>query len=176
MLRGLLGEALDSAKVIISRKEILTGFLRRCSFITINPDGSYAASVSGGPAVVSQALREIENVMPDINSILRGTGQDSNLQANVQNLKRMLGSMYGQLGGTKNLDLAQAGNANEQAKRTSGGIDLDSANLRLQETGGRIDFSGKFDPAVLNRQIDGFTPIVFSITPMINLQAFFSKN
>jgi len=58
-------------------------------------------------------------------------------------------------------------------KSDVGGIDLNSDQLRLQETGGRINFDSDVDVAMLNKQIDGFSPVVFSITPMGNPQVFF---
>jgi hypothetical protein len=54
----------------------------------------------------------------------------------------------------------------------NGGIDLNSTQMRLNETGGKIDFSND-NAQALARQIDGFIPVVFSITPMTDPQAFF---
>jgi hypothetical protein len=53
-----------------------------------------------------------------------------------------------------------------------GGIDLNSESLRLSETGGKIDFNGSVDPAML-AQINGFSPEVLSVTPMGDPQVFF---
>ncbi|MBF0387282.1 MAG: hypothetical protein HQL20_05430 [Candidatus Omnitrophica bacterium] len=56
----------------------------------------------------------------------------------------------------------------------NGGIDFSANELRLTETGGRIDFGSAVDPAMLDRQINGFTPVIFSIIPMADPQAFFA--
>ncbi|MEI8011832.1 MAG: hypothetical protein WCI27_05040 [Candidatus Omnitrophota bacterium] len=53
-----------------------------------------------------------------------------------------------------------------------GGIDLNSDQLKLNETGGKIDFSGPIDPAML-AQVAGFSPVVLSVTPMGDPQVFF---
>ena len=57
---------------------------------------------------------------------------------------------------------------------TKGGIDLNSKDLKLSETGGKVDFGAAVDPAMLAKGIDGFIPVVFSITPMTDPQAFFA--
>ncbi len=54
-----------------------------------------------------------------------------------------------------------------------GGIDLNAGQLKLNETGGKIDFSGAVDAAALDRQIAGFNPVILSVTPLKNPQAFF---
>jgi hypothetical protein len=53
-----------------------------------------------------------------------------------------------------------------------GGIDLNSNQLQLNETGGKINFNGPIDPAML-AQIDGFSPVVLSVTSMGDPQVFF---
>jgi hypothetical protein len=78
--------------------------------------------------------------------------------------------LYTAAGGNVNaLDLAMS--IQDQASDV-GGIDLNSHQLRLNETGGKINFNGPIDPAML-AEINGFSPVVLSITPMSDPKAFF---
>ena len=60
------------------------------------------------------------------------------------------------------------------ATTVNGGIDLNSKELKLSETGGRVDLSGATDPAMLARVEAGLVPVVVSITPLSDPQAFFT--
>jgi hypothetical protein len=64
----------------------------------------------------------------------------------------------------------------DQAQKTKdvGGIDLNSRAFRLSETGGQIDL-GTAVADRLNQRIEGFVPVVFSITPLHDPQAFFTS-
>ncbi len=78
--------------------------------------------------------------------------------------------MFNTAAGDDSLDKGQSAGDPE---KDLGGIDLDPAKLRLQETGGKIDLDGTFDAAALDRQIDGFSPVLLSVTPLKDSQAFF---
>ncbi|MFH0753733.1 MAG: hypothetical protein V2A70_04135 [Candidatus Omnitrophota bacterium] len=75
----------------------------------------------------------------------------------------------------RNQDAAQKRAGFDEGAFNKGGIDFNSANFRLQEAGGTIDFNGQADTALLLKQVDGFIPVIFSITPMANAQAFFGS-
>ncbi len=63
----------------------------------------------------------------------------------------------------------------DQGKKNDlGGIDLNSNQLKLNETGGKINFNGSIDPAMLEK-IEGFSPVVLSIAPMGDPQTFFGS-
>ena len=68
-----------------------------------------------------------------------------------------------------------SGTGNSADRKLKGGIDLNSKELKLFETGGKIDLSAAAAPAVLDKQINGLTPVLFSLTPMTDPQAFFSS-
>ncbi len=57
----------------------------------------------------------------------------------------------------------------ERGPETPGGIDLNPANLQLRTQGTGVDFDLPFDAENLEAiPIDGFTPVIFQITPVTN--------
>ena len=56
----------------------------------------------------------------------------------------------------------------------NGGIDLNSKALTLSETGGKVDLGKAADPAMLEKGVIGFVPVVISIMPMNEPRAFFA--
>ncbi|MBF0123208.1 MAG: class I SAM-dependent methyltransferase [Candidatus Omnitrophica bacterium] len=59
--------------------------------------------------------------------------------------------------------------------KKKGGIDLNSKELKLSETGDKVDFSTGVDPAMIAKGIDGFVPVILSIMPLTDPQAFFAS-
>jgi len=61
-----------------------------------------------------------------------------------------------------------------------GGIDFNPNNLNLQTQGQDIDYSAPIDPQLLEElmrdPIDGFTPVIFNITPILNLPQLLGLN
>jgi hypothetical protein len=55
-----------------------------------------------------------------------------------------------------------------------GGIDLNSKELNLSETGDKVDFSQAADAGMLSENVMGIVPVIFSITPLTDPQTFFA--
>lgn len=64
-------------------------------------------------------------------------------------------------------------NPGKEDNERKGGIDLNPRNFNLEETGGQVNFNSTIAPAHLADRIDGFTPIILSVTSVNSSQAFF---
>lgn len=78
--------------------------------------------------------------------------------------------------GTTNIDHAMISDSASLAAQEKGGIDFNPNNLEIQTKGRGMDFDIPFDPQAIenmeNMQIDGFIPVIFSITPIGSLPLF----
>ena len=58
---------------------------------------------------------------------------------------------------------------------TKGGIDFNPNNLNIETQGKGIDYNAPIDPQLLesltSSPIEGFSPVIFNITPILNLPA-----
>ncbi|MBF0595791.1 MAG: hypothetical protein HQL22_12610 [Candidatus Omnitrophica bacterium] len=61
------------------------------------------------------------------------------------------------------------------ASEKVGGINLNANQLNLQETGGQINVGAGFDAAMPDKQINGFSPVILSVTPLEMSQSFFGE-
>jgi len=61
-----------------------------------------------------------------------------------------------------------------------GGIDFNPDNLNIETQGQGIDYNAPIDPQLLesltSSPIEGFSPIIFNITPILNLPQFLGLN
>ncbi len=57
-----------------------------------------------------------------------------------------------------------------------GGIDLNSKELNISETGDKVVLGAGVDPAMFARGVDGFVPVILNIVPLNDPWAFFASN